>query len=599
MGFMNKIESRPYQTKCLDAMEAAAKNGVTRQLIVMATGCGKTLVVGKFLERMGFPNTYGIMHRNELIFQARDRFHDVKPDLRIGFDKAELHPDVAKDQVILATVQSVGHVDGKRLTAIPKDWPKIVWTDEVHRAPADSYLAVLDHFGLRGDTPRRDVISIGTTATPSRLDNLGYDKIFDDVVFRYGLRDGIKDGWLADIKAWKVKSGIDLSGVNIRNGDFVEKELGEVMNTSTHNKLAVEVWAEHCRGRRSLFFCVTKAHAYAILEVLRMAGAKAEVVVAETPSDVRAGAIAALRRGELEALVSVAVFSEGTDIPEIDCIHMLRPTRSNTAYIQAVGRGTRKAPGKDFMELFDHTGYDHDVCSIGQIFGLPDSWELNGQMVEQETAALEGAVEDLGISIDGLKSLSDLRGRLQSRESRFQLIKGSLTAADLPSKLVWVRPSPSQERYVISWRNETREEVDRMKLERQFVALEAMEPKNLFGIAERIEVWKNELGKYEGRIFRRMGDQIQEHPMGADASISKLVGRLESWIVEKRAHKASLMKKSAKWAKEPASGAQIDVLQRKGIPAGFLEGGGITKREASILMGIPRQRVKALFGEVF
>jgi superfamily II DNA or RNA helicase len=560
--------------------------------------CGKTVVIGKFLERMGFPNTYGMMHRNELIGQARDRFHAINPIIKIGFDKAELHPDVATDRIILATVQSVGHVEGKRLAAMPKDWPKIIWLDESHHSASESWLAVLDHFGVYGDSPRRDVILIGTTATPDRLDELGYDKIFDDVVFRYGLRDGIKDGWLSDIKAWRVESGVDLSMLQSRKGDFVERELDEVMNTGEHNKLAVEVWAQHCRGRRSLLFCVTKDHARKVCDALKAAGGKAEVVVAETDPTVRENAIDALREGKLEAIVNCSVFTEGFDLPEIDCIHILRPTKSRALYSQMIGRGSRKASGKPYMELFDHTGQDHDVCSVGQIFGLPDSWELKGQMMEQDASALEEAVSDLGLSIGGLKGVKDLQERLRSRERRMELIKGSLTAADLPSKLLWVRPSPLQDRYVISWRNETREEVEKMRLEYQFAATEAMEPKNLYGISERIEVWKNELGKFEGKIFRRKDDRVIEHPMGSDASLSKLVGRMESWIVEMRPHKALLMKKSAKWGKEPASGPQIGVLKRKGIPSGFLEG-GITKREASILMGIPRQRVRALFGEGF
>jgi len=590
------MEVRPYQTKCLDAMQEAAKNGVTRQLVVMATGLGKTVVVGKFLERMGFPNTYGIMHREELISQSRDKIRSINPNLSIGLDKAEFHPDISTDRVILATVQSVGHVDGKRLSAVPKDWPKIVWTDEVHHAPSESYLTVLDHFGLRGAQPRRDIISIGTTATPDRLDNLGYDQLFDDVVFRYGLRDGIRDGWLSDIKAWRIQTGADLSAIKSRKGDFVEKELDEIMNTDEHNKLAVDVWAQHCRSRRSLFFCVTKEHARKVSEALGKAGGKSAVVVAETDPVERRGSIEALRSGELEAIVNVGVFTEGFDLPEIDCIHILRPTQSRALYVQMIGRGTRKAPSKPYMELFDHTGQGHDVCTVGQIFGLPDSWQLEGNMVEKDTADLEAAVEDLGLSTDGLKSVKDLQEKLRSREQRMELIRGSLTAADLPSKLVWVKPSPSKERYVISWRNETREEVDRMKLEYQFAALQAMEPKNLFGIAERIEVWKNELGKYEGRCFRRLGDEVHEHPMGNDASIAKLVGRLETWIVEKRPHKAPLMKKSVKWGKEPASSAQIGILKRKGIPSEFIEGCGLTKREASILMTIPHKRIRALFG---
>lgn len=590
------METRPYQTKCLDAMETAAKNGVTRQLIVSAVGTGKTTILTAFLARQGFPKTYAVMHRNELITQMKDRFLQENPKLKVGLDKAEHSPDPGSDQIILATVQSVGHVGGRRLAAISPDWPRVVAVDECHHAVQNSYLAVLDHFRLRGDDPDRSKILIGLSATPSRLDKLGYDKIFDDVVFRYSLRDGILDGWLADIRAWKIETHVDLSAVSVRDGDFVDTELDDIMNTPQHNKLAADVWANHCRGHRSLFFCVTKAHAYAVTEALRRAGAKAETIVAETDGVFRAGAIDALRQGRLDALTSVGVFSEGTDIPEVDCIHILRPTKSSNVYIQALGRGVRKAQGKDYMKLFDYGGYEHDIFSIGQVFGLPDAWELNGNSLASDAATLDEAVDDLGISVNGVRGIADLHQKLKSKETRFNLIKGSLTAADLPSKLVWVRPSKSQERYVISWRNETREEVDRMRLEYQLTATEAMDPKNLYGISERIEVWQNELGKYEGKIFRRVGDQIQEHPMGTDASLSKLVGRLESWIVEKRAHKAPLMKKSAKWGKEPASDSQISVLKRKGIPSGFLED-GITKREASILMGIPRQRVRALFGE--
>jgi superfamily II DNA or RNA helicase len=216
-------ELRPYQVKCLEAMEGAAARGVTRQLVVSAVGTGKTTMLSGFLKRQGFPHTYGLMHRAELIKQARARFVEEKSDLRVGLDKAEVGPDFAKDDVVLATVQSVGRVEGARLVETPKDWPKVVFVDEAHHATQESYLAVLDHFGLYGDTPDRNKILVGLTATPGRLDGLGYDKIFDDVVFRYGMRDAIRDGWLADIRAWKIETNLDLTNVRVRDGEFVER----------------------------------------------------------------------------------------------------------------------------------------------------------------------------------------------------------------------------------------------------------------------------------------------------------------------------------------------------------------------------------------
>lgn len=591
------MDLRPYQKKCIEAMGAAANRGVTRQLVVMATGLGKTLTIAAFHAARQSPRLFGLMHREELLAQAQARFLDTSPGLQVGIEKAD-RAAAPNDQVILASVQTVGRKDRKRLSTINSDWPSIVWVDEVHHAPSASYLNVLDHFGIYGENPsNRKTLAIGTTATPERLDKLGYDKIFDDVVFRYGLRDAIKDGWLADIHAWRIRSEIDLSDVTVRNGDFVEGELDKLFNTTEHNQEVARIWAERCGGRlwsRSLFFCITKKHAYAVAEELKKAGAKAAVVVDNTPPADRRSFIDQFRKGELQALVNVAVFTEGFDLPEIDTIHIVRPTKSPALHAQMIGRGTRKAPGKDHLDLIDHVGHGHDICSIGRIFGLPDAWDLGGQSVSESADDLEGAVNDLGISVDGLTGIDDLGKKLASRTHRMDLIKNSLIGADVPSSLFWIQPSKIQERYVISWRNETRWQVDNMPFEYQLTATETLEKHDLFGVSERIEVFQNELGKYEGRIFRRHGDQQAEHQMGVDASLAKLIGRIENWIEAKRPHKLVLLDKKAKWGRKPASDKQVGLLLKRGVPEGFLA--DLNKREASMLLDLPVKRLRTLFG---
>ncbi len=593
------MELRPYQKKCLEAMDSAFKRGITRQLVVCATGLGKSLMAANFaLQRGG--NVFALSHRDELIKQMEAAFLDVDADLLIGVEKARQLAYGSKYRVVLSSVQTVGRNDGLRLNrCVPSDWPKTVITDEVHHAPAASYLRVLDYFGLYGETPpNRNTVSVGLTATPDRLDKLGYDKIFDDVVFRYGLRDGIKDNWLADIRAWRIRSQIDLSDVRTRGGDFVGEDLERVINTVEHNKSVADNWAQKNSGKlwsRSLFFCVTKAHAWALAGALEKVGAKAAVVVDDTPAEERASVIAQFQAGAIHALVNVGVFTEGFDLPEIDSIHIVRPTKSRALFTQMVGRGTRKAPGKDWMNLFEYTGQSHDICSIGQIFGLSDAWDLEGQSVLSDAEELEEAVSDMGISVDGLKSLDDLRGKLKSKAHRMQLIKSSLVAADIASSLVWVQPSKATERYVIAWRNETKEQVDRLSMQYQVAWFAIPEPHNLFGVSERLEVWMNELGKYEAKIYRRKDGITAEHPMGTDTSLAKLVGRLEGWMHDKRPHKVGLLDKTAKWGTKPASEKQVEVLRRRGIPKDFLEDGALTKREASILMGLPKHRVQALF----
>ncbi len=151
-----------------------------------------------------------------------------------------------------------------------------------------------------------------------------------------------------------------------------------------------------------------------------------------------------------------------------------------------------------------------------------------------------------------------------------------------------------EERYIISWRNETRDQVEKMPFEYQLDALERLEEHNLFGVSERMEIFQNELGKYEGKIFRSKGGKTVTHSMGTDASLAKLVGRLENWIEARRTHKLKLLDKKAKWGRQPASPKQADLLKRRGVPAGFLE--DLNKREASMLIDLPSARLRALFG---
>jgi len=592
------MQLRPYQVKCIEAMSAAAARGVTRQLVVMATGLGKSLSVAAFHAAQKHPRLFGLMHREELLAQARGTFLGVSPTLKIGIEKADLAaaPD---DQVVLASVQTVGRSDGKRLGTIRPDWPGIVWVDEVHHAPSASYLNVLNHFGLYGENPpNRSILAIGTTATPDRLDKLGYDKIFDDVVFRYGLREGIQDGWLADIHANRIQSAIDMSEVKIRGGDFVEADLDRMFNTVEHNREVAGIWAGNralLSGSRALFFCITKAHAHAVRAALVTAGARAYVVVDDTPSVERASAIDALRAGEIDALVNVGVFTEGFDLPEINEIHIVRPTRSQALYTQMIGRGTRKVSGKQVLHLFDHVGHGHDICSIGRIFGLPDAWDIGGRSVSKDAEELEEAVDTLGVSVDGLTGPADLGAALRSKVRRMKIIHDSLIGANIPSELFWAQPSKLEERYVISWRNETQEQFDRLPMERQVRGMGVLDKENLWGISERLEVFCNELGKYEAKIFRRKDGQTVVHPMGTDASLAKLVGRLEGWVAKCRPHKVPLLDKSAKWGRQPASDKQSALLVRRGIPAEFAN--DLTKREASILIDMPSDRIRRMFQE--
>jgi superfamily II DNA or RNA helicase len=590
-----KYEDRPYQAKCLDAIDRAEKEGVTRQLIVMATGLGKSVIFSGLLRRRGLPNTFGLLHREELIAQMATRILELNPGARIGVEKAERFSDPSSDRVILASVQSVGRKDRARIGKIAREWPKVLLVDEAHHSPSSSFIEVLDHFGVYGKEPRRDALLIGLTATPDRLDEMGYDKIFDDVTFRYGLREAIRDGWLADIRAWRIDTDLDLSKVKSRAGDFAQGELAEAVEMSNMDEAAVRTWAARCRGRRSLFYCVDKVHAAKLHRRLSDAGAKAAVVVDDTPSAERRASVGLFQAGEVEALVNVLVFSEGFDAPETECVHVLRPTKSRALYTQVIGRGTRKTERKQSVDVFDYTDQAHDICSVGQIFGLPDSWDLKGQSVAKDADKLEEVEAELGLKVDGAKSVADMVKRVKER--RIDLIKGALADSGLPSKLAWLRPLQSAERWVVSWRNETEDKIASLPDSVRERAKAAISKMNLWGSYERIELFRNELGRYEAKMLRTPSDGRQvEAKLDSDKSLSKLVSRVEKLIADRRPHKVNLLRKDARWGSDPSSDKQREVLRRKGVPEALLP--EITKREASSLINLPAATIKSWFSEV-
>ncbi len=555
------MDLRPYQLEALKAIIDAEKRGVTRQLVIMATGLGKTVLMGGLLKEKGLPRTFGFMHREELLHQSRETILKLNPDARIAIEKGMTRSDPAVDQVVLASIQTIGRRDGRRLSAFPKEWPGVVWIDEAHHSPADSYLQVLDHFGLYGEKPRRDSLLLGTTATPDRFDKLGYGNIFDDVVYRYGLREAIRDKWLADIHAHRIGTDLDLSHVAVRHGDFVEKDLVAEILRSAMDETAIQVWGQKCRGRRSLFFCVNHVHATHVENLLKAAGAKVGTIVDGTKPEERRAILGFFRAGEIDAVINVQVLTEGFDAPEVECVHVLRPTKSRGLYTQIIGRGLRKSGTKEFLDLFDYTKNIHDVCSVGRIFGLPDSWELEGQSISKEADTVEEAQAELGLRIDTLKNVAQLFAQLMDK--RVQLVTRTLIDSGLPSQLAWVRPSSEQERWVISWRNETKEQARRVpsRLQKDFSRY------GLWGSTERIEIFKNELGNFEARWNGIFEDgRMQTKWLDADPSVYKLVERMEDRIAGRRFHRIKALLKEAPWRRKPITGSQREMLVKKGVP---------------------------------
>lgn len=579
------MKLRPYQEKCLEASAKAAANGITRQLWVLATGLGKTVMVSAWIARRGAQGTYGVMHREELLEQSREKIREWNPEAQIGIEKADSCAPPGS-HIVLASVQSVGRKGAKRLQ--DKGWIRQLWIDEAHHAPADGYLRVADHYGFRGEegqAVRRDAILIGTTATPDRLDRLGYDTLFDDVTFRYDLPDAIKDGWLADVHAYRIETDLDLSEVGTRQGDFATGELAKALTDSNVAGKAAKTWKDSNKGP-SIFFCVDKAHAAITRDCLLAAGANAELVTDETKKEDRRSIVERYKRGNIDCLVNVGVFTEGFDAPDTRAIYMLRPTKSRALYMQCLGRGTRLAPSKQFVELFDFTPGNALACGPAGIFGLPDAWQLAGQSLSGDKEELEALQSVLPLDLSRATSLASVR----TRASRISLFRQSLEDDALPSgTLTWMK-SPGQDRWRIGWRNPAPHQLGRLPTQ-VLAKLQAakLDPK-LFGTREHLELFQNELGAWEVSYGGALGVfKICTKPSQREAILTA-----EAKIQDTRPHVVGLLRKGLAWRKQAATDAQRGALRRKGISEDLVA--TVSKGEASALMDMGSVEIQALLG---
>jgi hypothetical protein len=553
----------------------------------MATGTGKTSVLAEWLRRVGPMGTLGVMHREELIDQARERILLYNPGVNVGIEKAS-ERSAQGDEVVLASVQTVGRAGSDRL--LPQAWLRNLWIDEAHHAPADSYLRVASHFGLRGGeaTPvRRDATLIGTTATPERLDGLGHDTLFDDVVFRYDLPEAIKDGWLADVRAWRIESSLDLSSVSSSGGDYAKGSLAKAIAQSNLTAQAAKTWSEQPESASpAIFFCVTKEHAGLTADALAAQGARAAVVTDETPARERAMIVRAFQDGEIDCLCNVGVFTEGFDAPNTRSIYILRPTKSRSLYMQMLGRGTRLAPSKECCTLFDFTPGEAMAAGPGDIFGLPDAWQCQGQSLLNDKTQLDLIQQELPLDLSSATSIADLR----STARRIQLFRSTLTDNSLSgAKLAWFK-APGREHWRIGWRNPTPQQLEKAPDFVRSKFAQAGLHRDYMGMRESLEIIQNEIGAWEVHYRNSHG---QAYRFAHEPSLRGAVAVAEARISNTRPHVVGLLRRDRSWRAEPASEKQKPILRRKGVPEPMVA--IATKAEASMLMDMERSEIEALF----
>lgn len=342
----SRPEPRPYQRDAIAAVEREWAAGVKRTLLVMPTGTGKTVVFAELAahERERAGRTLVIAHRTELLEQAMRKLAAVgcSASLEQGGSRGSRRSDV-----VVASVQTMR---GARLAGWPRDsFTKLV-VDEAHHSAATSYQNILEHFSAAQ--------VLGVTATAKRADGRALGRVFDSVAYTYELRQAIRDGWLAPLRARRVHvADMDLTAVRSHHGDFDQGELAAILLAEKALHGVVSPLVQLGGNRKTLVFGVDVAHAKALAAVLNRHKPASAVALDGTATKAeRSAARKLFARGAFQYLVGCSLFTEGYDEPSIECVALARPTQSWGLAVQMIGRGTRLHPGKDHCLILDFVG---------------------------------------------------------------------------------------------------------------------------------------------------------------------------------------------------------------------------------------------------
>ncbi|AUX19713.1 hypothetical protein SOCEGT47_001650 [Sorangium cellulosum] len=370
---------RPYQRAAVDAVLAARRRGVRRMVVCLPTGAGKT-VIFSHLARLARRQVLVLAHREELLFQARDKIERaLGGQAAVAVEQGELRAS-SDARVIVCSIRSLHE---RRLEQVKsgRDIGLVIY-DECHHAPAEDNRRVLRQLGAFD--PAWTGTLLGFTATTARGDGKGLDEVFEAIVYSRTLPEMIADGYLVPLAGYRVATATDLSRLDSRLDagglDFATDELAEAVDLEERNALVARSIQELARDRRTIAFCVTVAHARNLSKALNHLGVRAATVHGDMPSDLRGRILADFRAERVQVLTNVAVLTEGFDDPGVSCVAMARPTRSEGLYAQCVGRGTRLHPGKrdclilDFVDLSSLA-----LCTLPSLFGMPRDLDLEGR----------------------------------------------------------------------------------------------------------------------------------------------------------------------------------------------------------------------------
>ncbi len=361
--FFAEITPRPFQARILDVLAADRQSGWMKNLVVAATGTGKTVISALDYQRYAAASgkkerLLFVAHRKEILDQALGCFRTVLRDRNFG----ELLVDGREPeewQHVFASVQSLN--SRKPWENLGAGYFRYVVVDEAHHGSASSYRPLFEHL--------QPEILLGLTATPERMDG---SSILPDFDKRYSaeirLPEALEEKLLCPFHYFGVTDSVDL--VEERFWKHGRYDAGELEKVFTGDDIRAHMRVDNilqALGRyqpdldsvHGVGFCAGRKHAHYMADHFNKAGIASEVLLGDTPGEERSDRLRRFKEGKITFLFAVDVLSEGVDVPDINLVLFLRPTESITVFLQQLGRGLRHATGKECLTVLDFVGQTH------------------------------------------------------------------------------------------------------------------------------------------------------------------------------------------------------------------------------------------------
>ena len=515
---------RPYQQEALDAVVSNANNGIKKQLVVLPTGAGKTVIFSQL--PIIKPDTLPMLvlaHRSELLDQARSKILDCNPNLTVEIEQAERK--AGRVDVVVASVATLGRNNTPRIEEYPKDYFKSIVIDEAHHAAAPSYRRIIDYFSP-------DFL-LGVTATPQRSDSTRLIDVFDEIVYYRTIQDLIQEGWLSPLVGYRVKTSTDISEVEIQNGEYSQSQLEEKIDNPERNAHVVAAYRNLAMDKKALVYASGVRHAENLALSFRQASVETAVIVGTTPREERETILAQFAKGQISVIVNVGVLTEGFDEPSLEAIIIAKPTRSTLLYTQIVGRGTRLFEGKKHCIIIDIADTTKGKKPIGlpTLLGMPPEFDLQGQSltdVAEKFEELESYCPGEAVRVLNPEDIQVAYTRI----NLFMPPPPNPVVLEY-SKLVWAEIA--EDEFHLGLNN-----------------------------SESMRIKCDTLGRWN--VTLHDNTQKSTRVLGIAPDMREAFARSDRWIQSNRASSVSLLDSSAAWRADSPTDSQQKLLKRIGVP---------------------------------